>query len=71
MTDLSKEHKVMYISPADGFQGLAVKEKYGRNSLCPCGSGKKVKKCHPEYLETKYCSCNKKGDYMCLEGDKK
>jgi preprotein translocase subunit SecA len=25
--------------------------KVGRNDPCPCGSGKKVKKCHPEYLE--------------------
>jgi len=23
----------------------------GRNDPCPCGSGKKTKKCHPEYLE--------------------
>ncbi|MHC4909766.1 MAG: SEC-C metal-binding domain-containing protein, partial [Planctomycetota bacterium] len=25
--------------------------KVGRNDPCPCGSGKKVKKCHPEYLD--------------------
>jgi len=24
-------------------------EKVGRNDKCPCGSGKKAKKCHPEY----------------------
>jgi preprotein translocase subunit SecA len=27
------------------------RQKVGRNDDCPCGSGKKVKKCHPEYLE--------------------
>lgn len=28
-----------------------VSEKVGRNDKCPCGSGKKAKKCHPEYTK--------------------
>ena len=55
-----EEHKVLMISPKAGYQGLSVPEKYNRNDLCPCGSGKKIKKCCVEYLDTKYCSVNKK-----------
>jgi len=28
-----------------GIHGEKIKEKIGRNELCPCGSGKKFKKC--------------------------
>jgi len=31
-----------------------IAKKIGRNELCPCGSLKKVKNCHPEKLETEY-----------------
>jgi hypothetical protein len=51
-------YKIMQISPKAGFQTLAVEKKYKRNDTCPCGSGKKVKNCHPEHLETKYYSIN-------------
>jgi preprotein translocase subunit SecA len=27
-------------------QPVIAKEKVGRNDVCPCGSGKKYKKCH-------------------------
>jgi preprotein translocase subunit SecA len=30
-------------------QTQRVNDKVGRNDACPCGSGKKAKKCHPEY----------------------
>jgi len=39
----------MYFSGGDGSQPLTVKRKeakVGRNDPCPCGSGKKYKKCH-------------------------
>jgi preprotein translocase subunit SecA len=32
-------------SPAQG-NGAAMNRKVGRNDPCPCGSGKKYKKCH-------------------------
>ena len=31
---------------AAGGEPLAESEKYERNALCPCGSGRKAKKCH-------------------------
>ena len=39
----------MYFSGGDGSQPQTVKRKdakVGRNDPCPCGSGKKYKKCH-------------------------
>jgi preprotein translocase subunit SecA len=39
----------MYFSGSAGAESLTVKRKeakIGRNDLCPCGSGKKYKKCH-------------------------
>ena len=39
----------MYFSGGDGSQAQTVKRKeakVGRNDPCPCGSGKKYKKCH-------------------------
>jgi preprotein translocase subunit SecA len=32
--------------PADAVQQVVRGEKVGRNDPCPCGSGKKYKKCH-------------------------
>ncbi|MBL0215549.1 MAG: SEC-C domain-containing protein [Myxococcales bacterium] len=34
--------------PAERQGTLVVSEKTGRNEPCPCGSGKKYKKCHGE-----------------------
>jgi len=39
----------MYFSGGDASQSQTVKRKeakVGRNDPCPCGSGKKYKKCH-------------------------
>jgi preprotein translocase subunit SecA len=39
----------MYFSGSAGSEPLTVKRKepkVGRNDPCPCGSGKKYKKCH-------------------------
>jgi uncharacterized protein YecA (UPF0149 family) len=39
----------MYFSSGDSSQPATVKRKeakVGRNDPCPCGSGKKYKKCH-------------------------
>jgi len=33
----------------EGFVTLCKRAKLGRNEPCPCGSGRKVKVCHPEY----------------------
>jgi len=33
-------------TPAKSAAASATAEKIGRNSLCPCGSGKKYKRCH-------------------------
>jgi preprotein translocase subunit SecA len=32
--------------PAAAASGVAVLQKVGRNDPCPCGSGKKYKRCH-------------------------
>ncbi len=34
---------------SDHLQPVKVGEKVGRNDLCPCGSGKKYKKCHGKF----------------------
>lgn len=34
--------------------GEVVIEKIGRNDPCPCGSGKKLKKCHREFNAERY-----------------
>lgn len=40
------KHKVqVYNVPFDSKDGAIHVTKYGRNDLCPCGSGLKVKKC--------------------------
>jgi preprotein translocase subunit SecA len=39
------EHEVQP-EPAAPAQPLPVARKIGRNDPCPCGSGKKYKKCH-------------------------
>ncbi|MDR3328180.1 MAG: SEC-C domain-containing protein [Prevotellaceae bacterium] len=60
---MSKEKRtVTQISPNNGYQGISVKDGCKRNDKCPCGSGKKVKNCHLEYLEKKYYSINKVKD---------
>jgi hypothetical protein len=64
-TDLRYGHekyKVLQISPKPGFQTLASGKRYRRNDLCPCNSQKKVKNCHPEYLEKTYYSINPVSD---------
>jgi preprotein translocase subunit SecA len=33
-------------APVGGASGSGGLDKVGRNDLCPCGSGKKFKKCH-------------------------
>lgn len=48
LTDLHEALSSLEIKPAQSFQ-----PRYGRNDYCPCGSGKKYKKCcwdkdHPE-----------------------
>jgi len=47
------KRKVKIVVPKKGGHLVAV--TIGRNSLCPCGSGKKIKNCHPETM-TKYLS---------------
>jgi hypothetical protein len=39
----SLAYKNNLIRPIDGIEG---EQKVGRNDDCPCGSGKKYKKCH-------------------------
>jgi preprotein translocase subunit SecA len=49
MTNLKEVHEnAQMIGSGDGGDNSAVekKENIGRNELCPCGSGKKYKKCH-------------------------
>ncbi len=36
----------MQIASGDRGDGAVKKEEVGRNDPCPCGSGKKYKKCH-------------------------
>jgi hypothetical protein len=64
------KHLVIQISPKAGFQGLVSEKRYRRNDLCPCGSQKKIKNCHPEYLEKKYYSTNPASD-DCSEASKR
>ncbi|MFK1947360.1 SEC-C metal-binding domain-containing protein, partial [Bacteroides fragilis] len=44
---------VSVLIPKGGFTGL-IAQKTGRNKVCPCGSGKKAKKCCG--ADTKYYS---------------
>lgn len=44
MSDVMHLVKV-YNVPKDSKDGAIHVRKYGRNELCPCGSGKKVKNC--------------------------
>jgi preprotein translocase subunit SecA len=48
--DLREVHdNAQVIGSGDGGSGaesVTKKEEVGRNDLCPCGSGKKYKKCH-------------------------
>lgn len=54
--EMKERRMVEKISPKAGFLGI-VADKTGRNDLCPCGSGKKAKKCCG--CETKYYNRNK------------
>lgn len=38
--------EIDFVKQAQGQQTPVVSQKIGRNSPCPCGSGKKYKKCH-------------------------
>ena len=62
----------MNTEASGGIQASAFKKHLGRNSPCPCGSGKKYKKCHlgqiPQY-ETKEMLEKKKK--AALEAKKK
>ncbi len=44
-TDALKEHR-MHITDFPSAQTPRNLPKIGRNQLCPCGSGKKYKRCH-------------------------
>ena len=46
------ETMAMWENRAELFDPKTIRRerpKVGRNDPCPCGSGKKTKKCHPEY----------------------
>lgn len=51
--DMKEKRMVSVLIPKDGFTGL-IAQKTGRNKVCPCGSGKKAKKCCG--ADTKYYS---------------
>lgn len=53
ITDMKEKRMVSVLIPKDGFTGL-IAQKTGRNKVCPCGSGKKAKKCCG--ADTKYYS---------------
>lgn len=36
--------------PIDNPNRVQGQRMFGRNSKCPCGSGRKIKKCHPDLL---------------------
>lgn len=40
------EHVTQFVPPPATVKDVRPKSKVGRNDLCPCGSGKKYKKCH-------------------------
>lgn len=40
-----EKHGIPYEYPGIGYTGVRKKKKIGRNDPCPCGSGKKFKKC--------------------------
>lgn len=50
---MKEKRMVSVLIPKDGFTGL-IAQKTGRNKVCPCGSGKKAKKCCG--ADTKYYS---------------
>lgn len=54
--DLLKTHEVVHITPERHFQCLKKEHKYNRNDLCPCGSGRKIKHCCVNLLDTQYIS---------------
>lgn len=41
-----KEHVTQFVQPTRGARVQTARVKVGRNDPCPCGSGKKSKKCH-------------------------
>lgn len=41
-----KENLTQFVQPVKIAKPKEVRSKIGRNDLCPCGSGKKYKKCH-------------------------
>lgn len=55
---MKSDRELTMIHPQPGDE-LLVSKKTGRNALCPCGSGRKAKKCCG--AETKYLSVKATG----------
>lgn len=55
-----EERRMVKFYPGDGYPIAST--KIGRNELCQCGSGKKVKKCHGTV--TKYFTTKKKEEKL-------
>jgi preprotein translocase subunit SecA len=43
--ELTRDEPVMFFNKADEALSMQKDKKIGRNDPCPCGSGKKYKKC--------------------------
>jgi hypothetical protein len=46
-TDAPTQHVPQPVTPE---RIMSLPTKFGRNDLCPCGSGKKVKRCHKQAI---------------------
>lgn len=42
----SRSQHVCAIHAVGGLPQFLARKKFGRNDICPCGSGKKFKRCH-------------------------
>lgn len=53
---MSKEtRKVQFVhAPKSAENDTLTAKTIGRNKKCPCGSGKKIKYCHPQYMKEYY-----------------